>query len=62
MNTVEIIPKDGMGKHAMIYDVEEYYCTEKMFYARQASGIVSYVSLDLIMVIRVTPDEETNNE
>ena len=59
--TVEII-KNGAKTPAMIYDVEAYNCTERVFYARQASGTIHYLPLDGIMAIRVIPDKGGEQE
>ena len=44
-----------------INNVDEYYCTEKMFYVRQTSGSALYISLDTIDTISVFSDEEEEN-
>ena len=51
MYHVEIVRKD----YPSIYlnAIEEYYCTEKMFFAREKSGTAHYYSLDEISMIHI---------
>ena len=57
MSTVEIV--STIDSIAHLYDVEEYYCTEKMFYVREKSGSAHYYNLDEISQIHITESEET---
>lgn len=43
---------------AHLYNVEEYYCTEKMFYVREKSGSAHYYNLDEISSIHITESED----
>lgn len=61
MMTIKIFQKDKEIP-ITIHNVEEHYCTEKMFYVRQESGETFYLSLDMIGFIHVIPKNKESNE
>lgn len=64
--------KDNITSHIIVYYknanilrqplclnyVEEYYCTEKMFFARRSDGASTYVNLDEISKIDICKEED----
>lgn len=56
MSTVEIV--SNMDSIEYLYNVEEYYCTDKMFFVQEKSGSAHYYNLDEISSIHITESED----
>ena len=56
MSTVEIVSNMDSIEH--LYNVEEYYCTDKMFFVQEKSGSAHYYNLDEISQIHITESED----
>lgn len=56
MSEISIVSNKDVIAH--LYNVEEYYCTEKMFYVKEKSGSAHYYNLDEIRSIHITESEE----
>ena len=55
---VVIFQRDIIGDVITLHNIEEHYCTDKMFYARDNSGRAHYYLIDLIKEIHVSPENE----
>lgn len=60
--TVHIFPKDCKKFPSIpttfhdFHNVEEYHCTEKMFYIRKKSKEAYYFPIDEILLIHISPE------
>lgn len=53
-----IFLRDILAEAITLHNIEEHYCTDKMFYARDNSGCAHYYLIDLIREIHVSPENE----